>query len=159
MAVTEAFDLLAFRTRAQRYLRAKGWCGADAEDRLSEMVCYALAHAADAWLNLDVVYLRALDVVDPRVRQEGARRRTSRLAAAPPARAVGDVTPETLVAAAQDWQALCRELSGDQAWLLVWHVVDGHTLKTIGEAMGVTESCMSRRWTQLQRALGSVGYG
>ena len=157
MAAGEAFDLLAFRTRAQRYLRAKGWRGADAEDLLSEMVCYALARAAQTWFNLDVVYLRAGDAVDPRLRLQGARVRTStRVQGAGALDMVGTgETPEALVATAHDRQVWLRGLSGDQAWLLVWYVLDGHTLKTIGAALGVTESCMSRRWKQLQRVLRS----
>jgi len=63
-------DPVVFQARAASYLRRKGrWD----EDLCAEMVCYALEHP-HVVLNLDLVYLRALDRLDPRHVQSGRGR-------------------------------------------------------------------------------------
>ncbi len=64
--------LLHWRRAARSYLWTKGR-GFD-EDLLSEMVVYRLAHPGQP-LSMALVYLRALDVCDPRTETQGVRTR------------------------------------------------------------------------------------
>lgn len=174
-------SVLSFRYRAAKYLGQKGWAGSDAEDMLSEMVLYFLERTTECpghFLKLSMVYLRALDVWNPRHRvgqsathpdammwrharvagTKFIRLRESRLCVSWPLEWVQNLEASQAPAFTNldtsveilEW---FRQRTPEEAALITAYYFKGQTMATIAQDEGVTEGRVSQRLTMIKKSL------
>lgn len=169
--MSAVYDLANFQYRAQSYVRAKGWRGPEADDIASEMVLEALEHP-DKMLDLDYVYLHALDKLDPRRRQGNIThgRQSQRLlsldAPLDAERYADEQRHWRSMAAQKTWYdvrpAHCDEPfaevmdavppAGRLRAILLLYGVYGYTMKEVAFLFGITESRVSQILSEAREA-------